>query len=177
MWKPASAIFSPTTTSRTSSRRRKWTRHRRHRLLKSSTRRLARRVPDGHLHKLVHSRQARPGNEKWKERQIARVRDHGDAEKIEDATARSGRARAGAANHRHQRSLRAQRIRLRPQALPDRELHLRRGHPAIAVQIAKMRFFISLIVDQKIDDSQPNRGVRPLPNLETKFVAPTRSSA
>ena len=41
----------------------------------------------------------------------------------------------------------------------------------IAVQIAKMRFFISLIVDQKIDDAQPNRGVRPLPNLETKFVA------
>ncbi len=41
----------------------------------------------------------------------------------------------------------------------------------IAVQIAKMRFFISLIVDQKIDDKQPNRGVRPLPNLETKFVA------
>ena len=41
----------------------------------------------------------------------------------------------------------------------------------IAVQIAKLRFFISLVVDQKMDDSQANRGVRPLPNLETKFVA------
>jgi len=41
----------------------------------------------------------------------------------------------------------------------------------IAVQIAKMRFFISLIVDQKIDSDAPNRGVRALPNLETKFVA------
>ena len=41
----------------------------------------------------------------------------------------------------------------------------------IAVQISKLRFFISLIVDQKIDDSRENRGVRPLPNLETKFVA------
>ncbi len=41
----------------------------------------------------------------------------------------------------------------------------------IAVQIAKLRFFISLIVDQRVDDDQPNRGVRPLPNLETKFVA------
>ena len=41
----------------------------------------------------------------------------------------------------------------------------------IAVQIAKLRFFISLIVDQQIDDAQQNRGVRPLPNLETKFVA------
>jgi hypothetical protein len=41
----------------------------------------------------------------------------------------------------------------------------------IAVQIAKLRFFISLIVDQKIDPKAPNLGVRPLPNLETKFVA------
>jgi hypothetical protein len=41
----------------------------------------------------------------------------------------------------------------------------------IAVQIAKLRFFISLVVDQTVDDARPNRGVRPLPNLETKFVA------
>ena len=41
----------------------------------------------------------------------------------------------------------------------------------IAVQIAKLRFFISLVVDQKIDRSRENFGVRPLPNLETKFVA------
>jgi adenine-specific DNA-methyltransferase len=41
----------------------------------------------------------------------------------------------------------------------------------IAVQIAKLRFFISLVVDQRVDDSRPNRGIRPLPNLETKFVA------
>ena len=31
--------------------------------------------------------------------------------------------------------------------------------------------FISLIVDQKIDADRLNQGVRPLPNLETKFVA------
>ena len=41
----------------------------------------------------------------------------------------------------------------------------------IAVQIAKLRFFISLVVDQKIDDTRENRGIIPLPNLETKFVA------
>ncbi|MEN4013980.1 MAG: Eco57I restriction-modification methylase domain-containing protein [Bellilinea sp.] len=41
----------------------------------------------------------------------------------------------------------------------------------IAVQIAKLRFFISLIVDQNADRTSPNLGVRPLPNLETKFVA------
>jgi hypothetical protein len=41
----------------------------------------------------------------------------------------------------------------------------------IAIQISKLRFFISLIVDQKIDKNKLNFGVRPLPNLETKFVA------
>ena len=41
----------------------------------------------------------------------------------------------------------------------------------IATQIAKLRFFISLIVDQKVDPKAPNLGVRPLPNLETRLVA------
>ncbi len=41
----------------------------------------------------------------------------------------------------------------------------------IAVQISKLRFFISLLVDQKHNDAKENRGVLSLPNLETKFVA------
>lgn len=41
----------------------------------------------------------------------------------------------------------------------------------IAIQISKLRFFISLLVEQEIDDSKPNRDIRALPNLETKFVA------
>ena len=43
----------------------------------------------------------------------------------------------------------------------------------IAVQISKLRFFISLVIDQKVATSGKidNRGIRPLPNLETKFVA------
>lgn len=41
----------------------------------------------------------------------------------------------------------------------------------IAVQISKLRFFISLVVDQKEKQEVDNRGIRPLPNLETKFVA------
>jgi len=39
------------------------------------------------------------------------------------------------------------------------------------VQIAKLRFFISLVVDQKTNPPKANLGIRPLPNLETKFVA------
>ena len=41
----------------------------------------------------------------------------------------------------------------------------------IATQISKLRFFISLIVEQKVNPDKPNFGIRPLPNLETKFVA------
>lgn len=41
----------------------------------------------------------------------------------------------------------------------------------VAVQIAKLRFFISLVVDQKVDPGALNLGVRPLPNLETRLVA------
>lgn len=42
----------------------------------------------------------------------------------------------------------------------------------IAIQLSKLRFFISLICDQKTNkNKQKNHGVRPLPNLETKFVA------
>jgi hypothetical protein len=40
----------------------------------------------------------------------------------------------------------------------------------VAVEISKLRCFLSLIVDQRVDDAQDNRGVRPLPNLEFKFV-------
>ena len=42
----------------------------------------------------------------------------------------------------------------------------------IAVQITKLRFFISLICEQRHNhDKKKNHGVRALPNLETKFVA------
>lgn len=41
----------------------------------------------------------------------------------------------------------------------------------IAVEISKLRFFLSLVVDEKVDDDNPdNRGIKPLPNLEFKFV-------
>ncbi|SLM31847.1 conserved hypothetical protein [Desulfamplus magnetovallimortis] len=40
----------------------------------------------------------------------------------------------------------------------------------IAAQISKLRFFISLVVEQKVNKKKDNFGIRPLPNLETKFV-------
>jgi len=41
----------------------------------------------------------------------------------------------------------------------------------VAVQISKLRFFISLIIDQNKYSDRKNFGIRSLPNLETKFVA------
>ena len=40
----------------------------------------------------------------------------------------------------------------------------------IATQISRLRFFISLIVDQNVDRNKNNFGIRPLPNLENRFV-------
>ncbi len=130
--------------------------------------------PMGILHKLVFILgKLDPGNEKWKERQIARVRDAlVAAEGIEEPALRE----------RAVEELNQQIVGIK-EAFEHNELDYGRklylienciygvDIQPIAVQIAKMRFFISLIVDQKTNDSQSNRGVRPLPNLETKFVA------
>jgi adenine-specific DNA-methyltransferase len=40
----------------------------------------------------------------------------------------------------------------------------------IAAEISKLRCFLTLIVDENINDDLPNRGIEPLPNLEFKFV-------
>ena len=40
----------------------------------------------------------------------------------------------------------------------------------IAVEIAKLRFFISLLVDEEIDKTKKNYGIEPLPNLDFKLM-------
>lgn len=40
----------------------------------------------------------------------------------------------------------------------------------IAVEIAKLRFFIALLVDERIDKDKDNWGIQPLPNLEFKLM-------
>lgn len=42
---------------------------------------------------------------------------------------------------------------------------------SIACQIAKLRFFISLTIEQEPDRNADNFGIKPLPNLETRFIA------
>jgi hypothetical protein len=41
----------------------------------------------------------------------------------------------------------------------------------VVIEIAKLRFFLTLVVDERIDDKEDNRGILPLPNLDFKFVA------
>lgn len=130
--------------------------------------------PMGVLHKLVFLLgRLDPGNKQWKARQIERVQAlKRDAGGIPDAAFRE-RALA---------DLEAQEASIE-EAFERNELDYGRklfliencifgvDIQPVAVQIAKLRFFISLIVDQRIDDARENRGVRPLPNLETRFVA------
>lgn len=126
--------------------------------------------PMGILQQMVHAlRKLDPTNSKWKDfiLEIYMQKD----------------------NEAHQKEVEAERIRLRAdieQAFnnsindPDyaRKLYIIENCiygvdiQPIAVQISKLRFFISLVAEQKPTDStKDNFGIRPLPNLEAKFVA------
>lgn len=130
--------------------------------------------PMGMLQKLVHVLgKLDPGNHEWKSRQTSRVdKLMREADEIED----------GAIREHVLADLRTQQTDIeeafgRNELDYGRKLYLIENCiygvdiQPIAVQIAKLRFFISLIVNETIDAGRPNRGIRPLPNLETKFVA------
>jgi len=40
----------------------------------------------------------------------------------------------------------------------------------IAVEIARLRCFLSLVIEEKVDDDEDNRGINPLPNLDFKII-------
>ena len=116
--------------------------------------------PMGVLHKLVHVlHKLDPKNTQWKERQIEKAAQLDDADirerteaDIEDAFANN------ALDY-------GRKLYLIENGIYGVDIQ------PIAMQIAKLRFFISLVVDQQVDPKRENLGVRPLPNLETKFVA------
>ncbi|MBU1569550.1 MAG: hypothetical protein KKE00_03360, partial [Proteobacteria bacterium] len=116
--------------------------------------------PMGILHKLVHIlHKLDPKNEQWKERQIQKARLMDDP------------------------AIREKLIADIESAFENNELDYGRklylienciygvDIQPIAVQIAKLRFFISLVVEQSKQPGEENLGIRSLPNLETKFVA------
>ncbi len=130
--------------------------------------------PMGMLLKLVHVlSKLDPRNQEWKSRQVARVNQlMRDAEAIEDGDFRE-KVLAELRNQRDDIENAFERNELdygRKLFIIENCIYGVDIQP-IAVQIAKLRFFISLIVNETIDAERPNRGIRPLPNLETKFVA------
>ena len=135
--------------------------------------------PMGILHKLAFLlSKLDPRNAQWRQRQIDRVQNTiteatiTEAEKIDDSVIREStidelEGEIESINEAFERNALdyGRKLYLIENCLYGVDIQ------PIATQIVKLRFFISLIVEQKIDDTRENRGVRPLPNLETKFVA------
>ena len=110
--------------------------------------------PMGVLHKLVYILQKLdPDNDRWKQTQLA---------KLDSAPMREELERAFADNNDDY----GRKLYLIENCLYGVDIQ------PIAIQITKLRFFISLVCDQKTNrNKKDNHGIRPLPNLETKFVA------
>jgi hypothetical protein len=116
--------------------------------------------PMGILHKLVHIlHDLDPKNEQWKERQIQKARQ------IDDPAIRDNLITDIESAFENNELDYGRKLYLIENCIYGVDIQ------PIAVQIAKLRFFISLVVDQNKQPGKENLGIRSLPNLETKFVA------
>ena len=103
-----------------------------------------------------------PMNERWKQRQIEQ------ADKIPDTQSRENAKNAIEAVFSAENSHNdyGRKLYLIQNGIYGVDIQ------PFAITIAKLRFFISLIIEQEPTDNQnANYGIRPLPNLETKLVA------
>lgn len=125
--------------------------------------------PMGILQKMVHILQKLdPENKAWKEVQLEKARKESKAAfYIEDKQAREERLLE--INEAFDQDINdpdyARKLFLIENCIYGVDIQ------PIATQISKLRFFISLVVEQKVNPDKDNFGIRPLPNLETKFVA------
>lgn len=117
--------------------------------------------PMGVLHKLVYILgKLDEKNEKWEQIRID------EAQKISDADERRRRISEIMSNFADNNDDYGRKLYLIENCLYGVDIQ------PIAIQITKLRFFISLVCDQKTNrNKKENHGIRPLPNLETKFVA------
>ncbi|HSH64632.1 MAG TPA: TaqI-like C-terminal specificity domain-containing protein [Bacteroidia bacterium] len=130
--------------------------------------------PMGILHKMVHVlHKLDENNERWKERQLQRVKIAREAAmQIQDTLIKEN-----ILNEYEKTEIGIKKAFANNELDYGRKLYLIENCiygsdiQPIAVQIAKLRFFISLVVDQNPHDGEDNLGIKPLPNLETKFVA------
>lgn len=119
--------------------------------------------PMGILNKLVLIlKKLDPENERWKQQQIAQ------ANNIPDSTSRKGALEVidEVFSEANQYNNYGRKLYLIQNSIYGVDIQ------PIAVTIAKLRFFISLVIEQQPNKNvNDNYGIRPLPNLETKFVA------
>ena len=103
-----------------------------------------------------------PENKQWKQRQIDIIEKLPDSESREQAI-KDIDAIFSAENHYNDFS---RKLYLIAKCIYGVDIQ------PIACQIAKLRFFISLAIEQEPTvETSNNYGIKPLPNLETKFVA------
>lgn len=132
--------------------------------------------PMGALHRLVDLlRKLDPQNRRWETRQRARLKqEKAKAEAQPDAKLREEALMDVAHREREMKPIfnaghfdrdYARKLFLIENAIFGSDIQ------PVAVQIAKLRFFIALICDQKTNSRASNQGVLPLPNLETRIVA------
>ncbi len=117
--------------------------------------------PMGVLHKLVYLlSKLDPENVEWEKLQIAKLQE------ISDTEERRRKLAEIASNFADNNDDYGRKLYLIENCLYGVDIQ------PIAIQITKLRFFISLVCDQKTNrNKKDNHGIRPLPNLETKFVA------
>jgi adenine-specific DNA-methyltransferase len=117
--------------------------------------------PMGALQYLVDTlKRLDPDNAHWKRAQLEVIERIPDPEQRENAIERFEEAFAATSSHDYGRKL-----YLIENCIFGVDIQ------PIAVQISQLRFFISLMVEQTPDPAKPNLGIKPLPSLETKFVA------
>ncbi|HAF07552.1 MAG: Uncharacterized protein XD76_0252 [candidate division TA06 bacterium 32_111] len=124
--------------------------------------------PMGMLHKLVLAlEKIDPDNKLWQERQYQKILKH--YKEIEKSKNDDKKEILKELNETFDETLNnpnyARKLYLIENSIYGVDIQ------PIAVQIAKLRFFISLLIEQKTNnDKEKNYGIKPLPNLETKFV-------
>ncbi len=116
--------------------------------------------PMGVLHKMVHIlSKIDPENAQWKQKQMDKIAE------IPDITVREKLSEEIEESFQGNELDYGRKLYLIQNCVFGVDIQ------PIAVQIAKLRFFISLVADQKVNRAKKNLGILPLPNLETKFVA------
>lgn len=126
--------------------------------------------PMGILLKLVHTLQKLdPENKYWKELQTEKVSEEAKRIFTEEQDKEARQKRLDEINEAFDERINepdyARKLYLIENCIYGVDIQ------PIAIQISKLRFFISLVLDQKVDPQKKNFGIKPLPNLETKFVA------